>query len=49
MGQVLHHALADWAASLQWPDTDAPGGEKGVTWVELAIDMEIATGTYRFI
>ena len=36
--------LGQYLAELEWPAEDAPGAEIGMTWHEMAIDFEVATG-----
>ncbi len=43
-GQRTFDVLGQYLSELRWPPEGAPGGEAGITWVELAVDYEVATG-----
>ena len=43
-GPRLWELLRKYVASLQWPPEDARGGEAGVSYLELALDFEVAMG-----
>ena len=43
-GPRLWKLLTEYAAALRWPPEDARGGEAGVSYLELALDFEVAMG-----
>ncbi len=44
LGATMWRALNWWIEQLRWPAADCDRASGGVTWAELAIDFEVATG-----
>eukprot|EP00662_Eupelagonemidae_sp_cell21_P014828 gene14828-63532_t len=43
-GSRTWRVVGQWLSELEWPPANAPGGERGISFEELAIDYEVSTG-----